>query len=57
MAYLRDLLTKCASCSRRATVELIDRWNGSRGSYCSACGKRALKRQTENENASVKAGR
>lgn len=51
MAYLRSIEAKCKTCkTRRATVELVDRWNSTRGEYCAGCGQRALKAQNLNEN-------
>jgi hypothetical protein len=43
MAYLKALWWKCDSCDRRATKEVIDRWNGSCGKFCSDCAKRKLR--------------
>ena len=42
MAYMRPIDDKCR-CGKRATVEVIDRWNGSRGKFCRSCGDRKLK--------------
>jgi len=43
MAYIKDLKEKCILCPRRATKEVIDRWNGSCGKFCTACAKVKLK--------------
>jgi hypothetical protein len=51
MAYLREIETKCKRCrTARAVVELIDRWNGSRGEYCRKCGAKELAAQNAREN-------
>lgn len=50
MAYLRDFTTICKNCGKRPVVELIDRWNGNRGTYCRKCGEKALKLQNLREN-------
>lgn len=43
VAYLKDLAVTCATCSKRAAKELIDRWNGSCGRFCSDCAKVRLR--------------
>jgi len=43
MAYIKELKEKCAACARRATCEVVDRWNGSCGKFCRDCAKRKLK--------------
>jgi hypothetical protein len=45
MAYIKDLRTKCATCQKQATKEVIDRWNGSIGKFCPECARRKLKAQ------------
>jgi hypothetical protein len=55
MAYLRKLTPhKCeysSFCGKRATVQLVDRWNGTRGYFCTPHGKKKLDEQTKNEEA------
>ena len=54
MAYLRELHTpKCCVpyCGKKATHQLIDRWNGERGTYCRKHGKPAAEAQAKNESA------
>lgn len=43
MAYLMDLNPgKCSRCRiKNAVVQLINRFNGTMGKYCRACGKKA----------------
>jgi hypothetical protein len=43
MAYIKSLEQKCESCGKKATKEVIDRWNGSCGSFCTECAKTRLK--------------
>lgn len=43
MAYMKKLKEKCRMCTRIATVEVFDRWNGSCGKFCSSCAKTKLK--------------
>lgn len=52
MAYLRSIVSKCNDCPKKATVVLVDRWNGTHGEYCAKCGAKALKRQQANEASS-----
>jgi len=42
--YLADIIvTTCRIChQRKATCELMDRWNGSLGFVCRQCGKAAI---------------
>ncbi len=49
MASLVDLKVHCDTpgCLKRAVVEVKDRWNGSRGTYCRTCGQRLVKRLTQ----------
>lgn len=51
MAYLRTLAKTCVRCGVKATVQLIDRWNGERGCYCRKCCARALREQLASEGA------
>lgn len=47
MAYLRLLIIEYCDarpCTRRATVQLLNRYNGNNGHFCAACGKKALRR-------------
>lgn len=42
-AYMRRLMPRnCVKCGAKATVEVFDTWNGSRGFHCTPCGKRLL---------------
>jgi hypothetical protein len=50
VAYIKDLAVQCATCEKKATKEVIDRWNGSLGKFCSACAKRKLKAKLKTEN-------
>ena len=45
MAYLRAVNLTCylPGCTRRATVELVNRFNASLGVYCAAHGKLRLR--------------
>lgn len=54
MAYLRSLKRPCeaAGCKKTATVQVVDRWNGTRGAYCTAHGRFYLKRQQAAEDPS-----
>jgi len=46
MAFLRALTLHCELCKTgRASVELVDRWNGSLGVFCKRCGAVKLKAQ------------
>lgn len=56
MAYLREITEPCKEpgCVSRATVELLDRWNGALGTYCRPHGKKALARQAERERATAR---
>lgn len=49
MAHLRELNNSCQRCHRLATVELLNRHNGSHGKFCSKCGKQALAELQESE--------
>jgi hypothetical protein len=51
MAFLRSIESQCSEpgCTKRAIVQLIDRWNGERGKYCKRHGERACLRQTQSE--------
>lgn len=54
MAYLRPIpLYKCEHgfCGKKATVQLIDRWNGERGRYCLKHGKVKVVEQAKSEAA------
>lgn len=54
MAYLRSLESKCQTCRvKRATCEVIDHRNESRGEYCARCGKRKLAEVKAQEDAMV----
>ena len=54
MAYLRELVNRChfPTCPRRAVVEVVDRWNGSMGTYCRRHGNEALREQQRHESKS-----
>ncbi len=41
MAYLREIQVKCCQpgCTSRASVEVVDRFNSSRGRYCKKHGE------------------
>lgn len=54
MAYLKPIRQPSCKCGKKATVTLVDRWNGERGEYCKRCGQHALKTQTANENPTPK---
>ncbi len=45
MAYIKDLTSdKCQLCHiKRATKEVIDRWNGSCGKFCTPCAQTKLR--------------
>lgn len=49
MAYLRSIERECLTCRKRATVELVNRFNESMGHYCKPCGQRAEKRLQASE--------
>lgn len=53
MAYLRSLDNKC-KCGKLATVEVIDRWNSSRGNFCRTCGQRKLRELRAYEESDAK---
>jgi uncharacterized Zn finger protein len=53
MAYLKEIEIKCR-CGKRATVELMNRFNASYGHYCAKCGKVALKALEGYEQGVVK---
>jgi hypothetical protein len=46
MAYLRTLARVCdtSGCLRLATVEVVNRWNGSNGVFCPRHGKAEVAR-------------
>jgi hypothetical protein len=52
VAFLRSIRHKCSNayCKKLATVELIDRWNSSRGYFCRLHGSKAKKEQEKNES-------
>jgi hypothetical protein len=49
VAYLRELTKTCANrfCGKRATVELVDFRNESRGCFCKKHGDQQLKSRNE----------
>lgn len=51
MAHLRPIIQPKCWCGKKATVRLMDRWNGERGDFCKKHGDQALKKQQDNENA------
>jgi hypothetical protein len=54
MADLLDLPNpKCLMCGKRASVQLINRHNGSHGEFCRRCGATRLKTLQASEAAVV----
>lgn len=56
MAYIKKLEEKCSCCDRKATSEVIDRWNGSCGKFCTSCAKTKLKQVLYYEKTSEHKG-
>lgn len=61
MAYLIQIKVTCdnavRSCSKRATVEVFDYRNESRGKYCTPCGKKVLAERERFERSEAGARR
>ena len=53
MAYLRDITKTCKRCGKKATKELLNRFNTGIGFYCASCGQKELKIQQEQDKASA----
>ncbi len=53
MAYLRSISQSCQHplCEKRATFELINRWNASCGVFCSRHAKAKMQEHLRNERA------
>ena len=53
MAYMRKIWPRrCVVCKRRATVELVNRYNSPVADYCASHGNKALKSFQEQERRS-----